>query len=101
MEIKCLESIYREKEILNKETGNIEYVQIPVKLNFVTKVRVEAEDILLVKEHYNDKGRIYKDRCLVHHRYLGNIIVKHTYKEMVNIKAKNNFTVKGFYGKLR
>jgi hypothetical protein len=99
MELKCLEFLYKEEPIYNQEGIPVDIKQIPVKLGFITRMQVDLEDILAFKEHYNEKGRLYKERCLIHHRTLGNIVVKHSFSELKQLKGKSNFVVKGFYGK--
>jgi hypothetical protein len=99
MEIKCIEFLYKEEPIYNKEGIPVDIKQVPVKLGFITKMQLEIEDILAFKEHYNTNGKLYKERCLIHHRTLGNMVVKHSFLELKKLKEKSNFVVKGFYGK--
>lgn len=98
MELKCLEFLYKEEPVYDEEGNPVDIKQVPVKLGFITRMQVELEDILAFKEHYNEKGRLYKERCLIHHRTLGNIVVKHSFLELKKLKEKSNFVVKGFYG---
>lgn len=96
MELKCLESLYKEKEIFNKDNEIIAIKHIPVKRNFVTKIDVDLEDIISIKEMYDNRGRIYKSRCLGHHRFLGNIVFSYSFKKLKEIKTSNIVKVKGF-----
>lgn len=96
MELKCLESLYREKEIFNKNNEVVAIKHIPVRKNFVTKIDIELEDIVSIKEIYNNKGKIYKSRCLGHHRFLGDIVFNYSYKKLKEIKESNVVKVKGF-----
>jgi|32_taG_2_1085360.scaffolds.fasta_scaffold08321_4 hypothetical protein len=99
MELKCLEFLYKEKPVYDKEGNPIDVKEVPVKLGFITKMEVDEEDILAFKELPNSKGNIYKQRCLIHHRTLGNMVVKHSFQELKKIAKKKQVTVKGFYGK--
>jgi hypothetical protein len=99
MEIKCIEFLYKEEPIYNKEGIPVDIKQVPIKLGFITKMQLEIEDILAFKEHYNNNGKLYKERCLIHHRTLGNMVVKHSFLELKKLKEKSNFVVKGFYGR--
>lgn len=97
MIIKCLESLIKEVPVKNEEGEIIDIKDVVLKKQMITLMDIQEEDIIAVKEHYNSRGRIYKDRCLINHRYLGNMIVKHNFVEMCKIKNSFNVTVKGFH----
>jgi hypothetical protein len=99
MILKCLESVYKDKVTYPYgEDAMPEIKQICVKRDFVTKLSIDPESILAVKEHFNDKGKIYTNRCLVNISGFGNLVVKHSFKEMVKLKDvnKDNFRVNGY-----
>lgn len=97
MIVKCLESLYKEKPILDDKGNIVDIQEVPVKKNFVTLLDIEEEHITAVKQHYNKNGKIYKDRCIINHSTLGNLIVKHPFEEMVKIRNSYKVNVKGFY----
>jgi hypothetical protein len=96
MILKCLESLYKEVPVKDEEGTVIDVKEVPVKLNFVSLMDVDEEDITAVKQHYNTKGKVYKDRCIINHRYLGNMIIKHKFVDIVKIKQQHKFKVSGY-----
>jgi hypothetical protein len=99
MILKCLETLYKDKVTYPYgEDAMPEVTQVCVRRDFVTRLEIDPESILAVKEHFNDKGIIYKNRCLVNISGFGNLVVKHTFKEMVKLRNvnKDNFTVNGY-----
>jgi len=96
MILKCLESLYKEVPVKDGDGEIIDIKEAPVKLNFVTLMEVDEEDITAVKQHYNKDGRLYKDRCIINHKYLGNMIIKHKFVDIVKIKQQSKFKVSGY-----
>ena len=96
MLLKCLESLYKEVPVKDQEGNVIDVKEVPVRRNFTTLMDIEEEDILAVKQHYNTKGQVYKDRCIINHRYLGNMIIKHKFVDIVKIRQTNKFKVTGY-----
>lgn len=99
MIVKCLESLYKEKPVLNEQGEIVGLEEVLVHNNLITYLDIEEEDITAVKQHYNKNGRIYKDRCVINHRYLGNLIIKCTFEKMVEYRNSYKFKIKGFYNK--
>ncbi len=101
MLIKCLQDIYKESPIIDENNQVIGTQERLVKKDVITLLDCDPEDILLTKQVTNNKGIKYKNRCMVNHRTLGNIIVKHSFEEMTKLRNqyKQNFIIKGYVRK--
>ena len=99
MILKCLEFLYQEEPVYNEDGVSIDVKSKPIRIGFVTKMDVLPTDIIAFKEAYNDKGRIYKNRCIINHSTLGNLIVNHSFEELSRLKKQATPVIKGFYGK--
>jgi hypothetical protein len=102
MILKCLESVSKEIPVYSKDKQEVIDIKVKwVKRDFVTKMDVDPEQITTHKQFFNDKGEIYKNRCIVNITGFGNVIVKHSFEEITEIKSKltNNIKVHGFRGK--
>ena len=93
--LKVIEKIYEESV---DDNGNI--ISIPKKGEVVTQLECDTEDIKGIKETFNDKGRILKTKCLIHHSSFGIILVKGSFKELQKLKDKEIMpepvVIKGF-----
>lgn len=96
MILKCLEFLYKEAPVKDQEGIVIDVKEVPVRVGFITKMDVDEEDITAVKEHYNTKGKVYKDRCIINHRYLGNMIIKHKFVDIVKVRQNHKFKITGY-----
>ena len=99
MILKCLNEAYADKPQFNelKELVSSSTVKIR-KAPIVTRISIEPEQILVHKEDFNNRGQVYKDRCIANIQGFGNMILKHSFDEIETIKkqAKQNIHVDGF-----
>ena len=98
MILKCLESISKEVPVYNSEKEVIDVKLKWIKRDFVTKLSIYPDQIVAHKQCYNDNGKIYKNRCIVNVTGFGNMIVKHSFEEIDEIKNNltNDIVVHGF-----
>lgn len=98
MTLKCLEDLTEETPILNEEGDIVDIKTTVIKKDAVTRMNIEPEQLNAWKQHTNDKGVVYRDRCIANISGFGNVIVKHSYKELYDMKRKanQNFIVHGF-----
>jgi len=94
MILKCLENITKEVPVIGPNNEIVDIKLKYIKRDFVTKLSIEPDQILMHKQHYNEKGKIYKDRCIANVQGFGNMIVKHSFKELEEIKQKANLNIK-------
>jgi hypothetical protein len=99
MILKCLEFLYEEEAIYNEAGVPVDVKSKPIRVGFVTKLDVHPTDIIAFKQAYNNKGMIYKNRCIISHHTLGNLIVNHSFEELTRLKQQATPVIKGFYGK--
>jgi len=86
--IKILSDIYQDSE----EGG-----EVLIKRDAISKCFLYTEDILGVCEVLNKRGRIYKSRCQIYHKDLGNVIIKHKFDDVkgwMSPKLKNKIGFK-------
>jgi hypothetical protein len=69
------------------------------KLLFRNKLKraiIETEDLDMVSEYHDKKGKKSKTRCEVNHRTLGTIIVESPFELIASYVRDHRFVVKGF-----
>lgn len=84
-EFKVIKDLYDEPD----EAGESKLI----KKGIITKQLLELDE-LSISEVINNYGRIYKNRCLIQHRDLGQIMVMHKYNDIKELKQP--IIVKGF-----
>lgn len=90
IEIKYKVSIYGEDK--NKKDGS-------EKLLFRSRVKravVDIGDIDSIMQHHERTGKVNKNRCEVHHRTLGSMLLEMPYAVLADLKNSNRIVVKGF-----
>jgi len=86
-EFKQLVDVYDEDE-----DGN----DILLKRDAVIRDSFYVDSIVSVTEALNRNGNPYKSRCFIYHAERGNILLKHPYKEIVELKEEDELTRAGF-----
>jgi hypothetical protein len=81
--------LYKEKVIDN------EIVEVLVKKDLVTRKLIKEDSVDSVEELYNERGKIYKSRCVITTNTGRTILVKHPYEETKKLIFKN-LEIKGF-----
>lgn len=66
------------------------------KKNVITKYYVYPQDLLWTGEILDRKGRVYKGRCRVFCRELGEVVVRHTLEDMRKMSQGLRMEIKGF-----
>lgn len=88
MIFKTLNDVYKEKLIDN------EIHEVLLKKDLVIRRHIDINDIASVSELSNDKGIVYKSRCVIATKDGNVYCVKHKFEEV--IKLKQPIKVNGF-----
>jgi hypothetical protein len=92
MIVKQISDIYKHKEIEG------ELHEVLFKKNVITRRYIESPNkITSVDEVLTANGKPYKSRCLITLETGEQIMIKHSFDEIINYKQPNK--IRGFYGR--
>ena len=57
---------------------------------------IELDDISVVSQYHNDRGKLVKSKCEIVHRSLGNLVLDMPFLELVKAKEEKRIVVKGY-----
>ena len=98
MILKCLEDITSETPLYGEDMEVVDIKVDLIKKDLVTRMFIEPDQLIAYKQYSTEKGTLHKDRCIANIQGFGNIIVKHSFKELYNMKkqANQNIVIHGF-----
>ena len=82
IELNVVSNLYSEPDKAGK--------QKLIKKNIHTKISVYVDDIQAHEEVFDNSGKLLTKSCRIHHKNLGPLIIKHTYKQILEIKNTSN-----------
>lgn len=64
--------------------------------NKLKRAVIDTEDIDIVSQYHNSRGKVDRNKCEIRHRTLGEILVEAPFEEIAEYKRSGRFRVYGF-----
>ncbi len=82
LELKIQTHLYSEPD----KDGNT----FPIKRNIPIRVSMYINEITGHEEIFNNKGKVLKSFCRIHHEKIGSIIIKESYDKISKLKERDD-----------
>lgn len=90
VELTVSSNLYSEPDKNNK--------QKLIKKDILTKLSVYIYDIEAHEEVFDQKGKLLKNSCRIHHKNIGTLVVNATYNDILSLKNKQHNPQSKFVG---